>query len=421
MAIGTVGLKLRMLGVLRDASWLNRSRVRFYAIILCLLMGESMASVVYVSNGMVGPAGIPLGSDFTSFRAAAGLAADGRPEAAYDRATLHTSERELFGGRDVRYFYFFYPPPFMLLCLPLALLPYGAALACWLVATGIAFWSALWGFMPRRDEILPILAFPIFFINAAFGQNGFLSGALMGFGALFLSKRPLAAGICWGALIYKPHLGLLIPFVLVAAGAWRTLTAAALTALSVSAASYAAFGTETWRGFFASSHVARMVLEQNLIGNYKMQSVFAAAGLWGLGVMPAYALQAAAALSAVTVLIWLTRKQPLGPVHGVTLAACTLLASPFLLTYDLTLLNLPLVWLASEGLRTGFRPWEKLTLLLAYALPLLAEVTTMARLAIPWTPVIVALLVLALLRRATKGCHQLPHGDQPAAVPVIMR
>ena len=210
------------------------------------------------------------------------------------------------------------------------------------------------------------------------------------------------AGIFWGALIYKPHLGLLIPILLAAARAWKTMAAAAATALTLIALSWAAFGTATWRAFFASNSIARAVLEQNLIGNYKMQSVFASSRSLGLDTLPAYALQAAAASIAIALLIQLARK-PLGLEHGATLAGCTLLTTPFLLTYDLALIDLPIAWLAAEGLRSGFRPWEKLTLLLAYATPVLAEVTTAAQLPIPWAPLAAALLLLAVLRRENTG------------------
>ena len=40
--------------------------------------------------------------------------------------------------------------------------------------------------------------------------------------------------------------------------------------------------------------------------------------------------------------------------------AAALLASPFLLDYDLVLLGIPLAWIARESLRTGFLPWEKI-------------------------------------------------------------
>ena len=62
---------------------------------------------------------------------------------------------------------------------------------------------------------------------------------------------PVIAGICFGSLVYKPQMAVLIPFAL-AAGApaagdrWRAFAAAAVTAVVLVLASLALFGTATW-------------------------------------------------------------------------------------------------------------------------------------------------------------------------------
>ena len=60
------------------------------------------------------------------------------------------------------------------------------------------------------------LAFPATFINLFHGQNGFLNAALLGAALLALDRRPVVAGILFGLLSYKPHLGLLVPLALLA-------------------------------------------------------------------------------------------------------------------------------------------------------------------------------------------------------------
>ena len=64
----------------------------------------------------------------------------------------------------------------------------------------------------------------------------------------------------------------------------------------------------------------------------------------------------------------------MGSSEGPALVAATLLASPFLLDYDLTLLAFPLAYLAREGLERGFAPFEKSVLILAYLLPLASRI-----------------------------------------------
>ena len=81
-----------------------------------------------------------------------------------------------------------------------------------------------------RVDALAILAFPAFLVNAGHGQNGFLSAALIGGGALCSTSAPLLAGLCLGALVYKPQLAVMIPIALIAARRWTTLAAAAASA-----------------------------------------------------------------------------------------------------------------------------------------------------------------------------------------------
>ena len=59
----------------------------------------------------------------------------------------------------------------------------------------------------------------------------------------------------------------------------------------------------------------------------------------------------------------------------------------------------PLAWLFAQGVREGFRPWEKIGLLAAYALPLFSRsVATFAH--VPLGPPVLAGLFLLVLRRA---------------------
>ena len=55
----------------------------------------------------------------------------GLAQRADDIAAHHAQQTAIF-GRDTGYAAFFYPPIFLLVCLPLAVLPYLAALAAWL-------------------------------------------------------------------------------------------------------------------------------------------------------------------------------------------------------------------------------------------------------------------------------------------------
>ena len=385
------------LRALRRADWLTGERARAYGWLWLSVSLAIAATWTIASRVGIDPTGKPLGTDFMSFWSASQLALGGAPAAAWNVAAHHARENAIF-GRDTGYAAFFYPPIFLLICLPLALLPYLASLALWLAATGALYWRMARAWLGERFGVMPILAFPAVLTNAGHGQNGFLSAALFGAGALWLQRRPILAGVALGALAYKPHLGLMIPLALVIAGRWKTFVAAAATVLALAGASLALFGVDGWRGFLADSGLARATLEQGLVGDAKMQSAFAAVRLFGGPVALAYGLQLAVAAFAVAGLAWLQRRAPRSAAEGPAMVVAALIASPFLLDYDLVILAAPLAWLLAEGVRTGFRDWEKTTLAAAFVLPAVSR--TLATTAhLPLAPLVLAALLAVILRR----------------------
>src|ERR1019366_7073866 len=134
-------------------------------------------------------------------------------------------------GIPTEYNYFYYPPVFLLICAPLAWLPYLPAFILFQAAGAAACFFALR--MIRRDlPLVVFLAFPGLWWAIGTGQNALLTAALFAAGTVLLERRPWLAGLCLGALCYKPHFGLLIPVALIAGGHWRgSLGAAAAVAL----------------------------------------------------------------------------------------------------------------------------------------------------------------------------------------------
>jgi hypothetical protein len=98
-------------------------------------------------------------------------------------------------------------------------------------------------------------------------------------------------------------------------------------------------------------------------------------------------------------LFWLQRRDFRGASEGPALIAATLLASPFLLDYDLTLVGFPLAYAARRGLARGFAPFEKSALIVAYLLPLLSRLIAGALLLPIAPPILFALLWFVINRR----------------------
>jgi hypothetical protein len=385
------------LDALRDAHWFDAARAKAYCRILAAAQALGLIGMVLTSSGGLDARGEPLGTDFVSFWTAARLAASGVPASVYDPAAHHAAQHAAFGA-EFGWYAFFYPPVFLAFCLPLAFAPYFVALALWLGVTGAAYVAAIRRLLDRRIGWLPVLAFPGAFSNIGHGQNAFLTTALFGFGTSFLAERPLLAGACFGGLCYKPQLAFVLPIGLLVARRWRALAAMAATAAALALLSLLLFGAETWRAFLAEAPLARATLEQSLVDPEKMQSLFAGLRLLGIGVAPAYAAQAALSGAVLLALAVFIRRADDAIVQGALMATAALLVTPFLLDYDLTLLAIPLAVLLSGALRTQFLPYEKMILLAAYILPMVAR--TLGHYAhLPVAPAVVLLLFLALGRR----------------------
>ena len=86
-------------------------------------------------------------------------------------------------------------------------------------------------------------------LNLLHGQNAFLTAFLLGAGLWLLDRRPVLAGVLFGCLIYKPHLGLIVPFVLIAGSHWRAFFAAVFCALVIVLLTGAAFNFAIWQAY----------------------------------------------------------------------------------------------------------------------------------------------------------------------------
>jgi hypothetical protein len=403
---------------LRRMDWMTGSRARGYRLTLFAVTLFAAIAIILTAHHGIDRMGKPLGTDFLAFWSASKLALAGRAAGVYDLAQLYKVERATVPV-DPGLSSFLYPPPFLLLCLPLALAPYFAALAGWLAATGTAYWlvARRWlGSQPPavRGATMTILAFPAVLMNIGHGQNGFLTCALLGGGLWLMDRRPWLAGALLGMLIVKPQVALAVPVLVFAGGRWRLMLAGIASALTACAASWAAFGPSAWQGFLAGSATGRAILEQGLVQPGKMVSVFAAVRVLHGGAELAYAAQALSAIGAVGILASVVRGRGTPPLgHAAVCVAATTLISPFFLDYDLIITAVPLAWLLTEGQRRGFLPWEKLVLLAGYLLPLVARDLAL-HLGVPIGPLVMMALLMACARAAMntqESCNDHGRGE----------
>jgi len=344
---------------------LDRRRVLAYSAML--LAAEIIVSgyLVAASYGVFRPTSGPVTTDFVSFYAAGSLADSDAPERAYHPADHFRAEQQ---AREpgIEYNYFYYPPVFLLLCAVLARLPYivaffifeGVTLALFLLVMTKILGEAGWA------PIVIVLAFPVVFWNFGWGQNGFLTAGLIGAGTLLLDRRPILAGLLFGAVCYKPHFGLLIPVALASGRHWRAFAAASVSVIALVVLSVAVFGTATWRDFFTSALASHATYETGGAKFSAYVTPFGAVMLIGGSLAVAYAVQAVAAIAAISLVVFIWSRGLSLPLRAATLIAATLVAVPLALFYDLLLAAIAVAWLCRS--ENGLRPTERAVLAACY-------------------------------------------------------
>jgi alpha-1,2-mannosyltransferase len=399
---------------LRSGQWLTASRARGYSLILLAICALAAAGWIASSDGLIDRNGKPLGTDFSNVYAAGALSWQGRAAEAYEPARQHAAEKAVFDGREVPFYGWHYPPFFFAVAVVVAAFPYAWGLAIWLAASLAAYLAVIRAILPRRETLLIAAAFPAVFVNIGHGQNGFLTAALLGGALHLLDRRPWLAGLLIGVLAYKPQFGVLIPIALLAGGRWNAIAAALATVAALLAVSFVTLGGGVWHAFADSMNFTQtVVLEQGSTGWEKIQSVFSAVRMWGAGVHTAYAVQTALALMLAASLAWLWQSDAAFELKASALATGSLLATPYVLDYDLVVLAVAIAFFARHGLSRGFRDFEISLLAAAWIMPLLTRVIAGVT-GIPLGLLVSLTFYVFILRRAVRdragaavGAHQI--------------
>lgn len=293
------------------------------------------------ANGISLIANKPPSWDFTNLWYAGRLAGAGQLDTLFDVERYREGLRALFAP-TIDDSEWSYPPTMLLFGVVLGQLPLALAHALWTLAT-----LALLLFVMRRAGLSRagcalLCLSPGVLNNIAFGQNGALTAALLFGGLVAAEARPARAGLAFGLLTVKPQFGLLVPVALAAGRHWRAIAWSAAAAGALVALSLLAFGLEAWRGFAGVTQpLVRTILEAPWGEGYHANAttIFMGARRLGVGVGPAYAVQAAASLAAAAI-VWRLWREPTRDalLRATTTGLLALLATPYSFSYDLVLL-----------------------------------------------------------------------------------
>lgn len=342
-------------------SFKPKTRLTLALALLVFALGLAPATAFHINLWQLGDDGLQSVTrrlpywDFSNLWAGSRLALDGQVGALFDVDAYRAALRAMFSP-DLPPQEWSYPPSIILLGAPLALMPVLPAYLVWTFGTIFLLHLAI---RPLRLPVwlhVAALASPAVFVNAMFGQNGALTAALLIGGLLAAPKRPILAGVLFGLLTVKPHLGILIPFCLIASRNWRAFAAAAVTAALLAAATGLAFGFTVWTSFMVETRaLMTAIMEAPYPQTYHSNAltVFIMARSFGAGLAAAYATQAVATLAAIAAVVWLWLPSTAIDPRRRALVTATLavVATPYGYTYDTIPMCVALAYLFAVSAR----------------------------------------------------------------------
>jgi hypothetical protein len=330
---------------------LEYREVRAHAILTACALWLT-AAVLLSTHGARLPTGPLKGADFVHFYTLGSQARHGLQSGLYDAADQHALQTRLVPeSADERYLPV-YPPQMAVLMAPLATLSYGWAALTWALITATVYGMVVWiayrrNFTTPADSLFVVAAsaaFPPLWQLILHGQTTVvpLVGFFLG-GLAVERRRPFLAGMGFGLLAIKPQFGLALAVVAVARREWL------MVAGSVVSAALQTGVVAWWLGWTVLADFARSAWHLPDIAAYLEPKPYQNHSLKALAdLLPAPAstvawLAASAIVLFHAVRLWSPRLP--AAVRLSSLLIATVLVSPHLGVYDLTVLVLALLWL----------------------------------------------------------------------------
>ena len=291
-----------------------------------------------LTHGLVIDNMVVWGRDFANVWTGGHLVNDGLVSKLYDVTAYQAYQRQLFG--PIGQHSFSYPPVTFPISAGLARLPYPVALIIWQVAGIVFFVRSAKPWWPERigPAWLAVLT-PAALVNLWAGQYGFFIGGLFLLGWRQVEiGRPILAGICFGLMLIKPQLAVVVPLALALKGEWRAIVSAAITVLVLVALSTLAYGIQPWRDLFFGTgpFLAGLINARGSFFGFMSTSAATAAFSSGASLSLALACQGVFAVGGLyAVVASAPRKAPLRE-YALLTATATFVVLPYGFNYDMT-------------------------------------------------------------------------------------
>ncbi|HEX6218106.1 MAG TPA: glycosyltransferase family 87 protein [Sphingomicrobium sp.] len=345
------------------------------------------------------------GRDFVNLWGGGHFLREGGAPDIYDVETYRQFIGTLFG--PLKPHNYSYPPLTFPVAELFSFLPYGIALAAWLIGTGALFVWAVRSWWPREwhSPWLALLT-PAAMMNIWAGHYGFLIGALflMGFQRLG-ERKPAEAGGWFGLMLVKPHLAILIPLVLLVRRQWVAIVAGAVTVALLIVATIAAFGLEPWQDWLVEGGGKQLSLIDAGGSFYGFMSTSAATAVLRFSDDMTLALgaQAVLAIAAIAGLVAAASRRTPIPDLAMLTATATFLVLPYAFNYDLMVVTVAALRLWADPDSTK---GHRAAAILGFIAPQIGMLV--APLGWPLTPLMLAALFAGQLDLALRRTRALP-------------
>ena len=313
----------------------------------------------------------PLGGDLVQdwvggYIAGAGEQAD--RERLYDlkfvKSVQHDSSIVGFSWPETDYFPMVYPPFYYQAMQPITLVSFPIAIKVWgvicAIAVSLAAFLLFQFYKPSRGWIgIGILAGLFFFpliTCLTMGQKSTLLLLILAATFVLLHhNKPLPAGMLFGLIAFKPHLGIVIGLTMLLKRQWAFAAGALLTVGLMVGISWW-HSPSVWHDYLSVVSGMSDYVESGGYRPTQSHSLWGAMQLTFSGLASAWVVKAIAGAISITVLFLLWRIMR-GPIETSSqrfacqfsaMVFATVMLSPHFYTYDLTILLLPVLLIATS-------------------------------------------------------------------------
>lgn len=304
------------------------------------------------ARGLILPGRALIGRDFLNAWAGGRLMLLGRAGEIYSSGYMAALRQ--ITGYNIGPHAFSYPPTVLLFLWPLGLIGYLPAFLLWIVATGAAFLIAARPYLARARLPVWVAAFlPASLMNIWAGHYGFVFSALWLAAFSAMDVRPLRAGGLIALLTFKPHMGVLIPLLLLVRRQGKVIAAAAAGTAALVALSLLLFGIEPWRTFFGGTvhQQTHLLVKEHEFFFSMMPTTYMSFWVAFENLPLAILAQAATAIAAIVIIVRATLRGIPWSELGLMSATATFLVLPYAFNYDMELVGLSAAMLLFDGQR----------------------------------------------------------------------